>query len=94
MHKHTAVLDKVKWCRSLHGQQPQHFTRSYKDALNPGITDITGAPVPTPHGIYVNDNIYLDVADPCCFEQANATSIEEVFILLGKSNLALLEQAP
>ena len=48
-----------------------------------------GNPVPTPHGIYVDDDIYLDVADPRRFEQAIAASIEAIFILLGESNTAL-----
>ena len=59
------------------------FTPAFKDALNPGILDDIGNPVPTPHGIYVDDDIYLDVADPRRFEQAIAASIEAIFILLG-----------
>jgi hypothetical protein len=45
--------------------------------------------VPTPHGIYVDDDIYLDVSNPRRFEQAIAASIEAIFILLGESNTAL-----
>jgi hypothetical protein len=66
--KHRAVLDKIKWCRSMHGQQKLHFTQAFKDALNPGITDASGIPAPTPHGVYIDDDIYLDVTDLRCFE--------------------------
>ena len=53
-------------------------------ALNNGILDPSGEPAPTPHGVYVGDNIYLDLTDQQCFEQANPTGIKAVFILLGK----------
>jgi hypothetical protein len=65
------------------------FTRAIGDALNPGILDALGNPVPTPHGIYVDDDIYLDVADTSRFEQAIDASIKAIFILLGESNTAL-----
>jgi hypothetical protein len=47
--------------------------------------------VAAPHGIYVDDDIYLDVSDTCRFEQAIAASIEAIFNLLGESNMALRE---
>ena len=46
------------------------FAKAVRDALNPGVLDDTGPPAPTPHGVYVDDDIYLDVADPRRFEQA------------------------
>jgi hypothetical protein len=36
-----------------------------------------------PHGVYVDDDIYLNVADKRRFEQAIAASIEAIFMLLG-----------
>jgi hypothetical protein len=42
----------------------------------------------TPHSVYVDNNIYLDVADICC-KQAIVAGIEAVFILLGNSDTAL-----
>lgn len=46
-------------------------------------------PATTPHGVYVDDTIYLDVADKHRFEQAIAASIKAIFVLLGESNMAL-----
>jgi hypothetical protein len=46
-----------------------------------------GEPAPTPHGVDVDDDIYLDIADRRCFEQATATSIEAVFIILRDSDM-------
>jgi hypothetical protein len=65
------------------------FTSATGDALNPGILDDLGNPAPTPHGIYVYNDIYLDIADSRSFKQAIAASIEAIFILLGESNTAL-----
>jgi hypothetical protein len=89
VEKHRAVLDKINWCRSLGSRHTPRFTPAIRDALNPGVHDNTGNPVPTPHGIYVDDDIYLDIADTRRFEQAIAASIEAIFILLGESNTAL-----
>ena len=89
VQKHRAVLDKIKWCRSLRGKQRPHFTKALRDAINQGVRDASGTPKPTPHGIYVDDDIYLDVAEVCRFEQAIAASIEAIFILLGDSNTEL-----
>jgi len=52
-----------------------------------------GLPVPTPHHVFVDDDIYLKVIDTVRVEQAISTSIEDIFILLGKSDLDL-RQAP
>jgi hypothetical protein len=65
------------------------FIQAFKDALNPRITDASGIPVPTPHAVYIDDDIYLDIADLRCFKQAIAASIKAIFILLGKSKTAL-----
>jgi hypothetical protein len=63
VRKHRAVLDKIKWCRSLGGKKRSRFTWAFRDALNQGIFGKHGDPAPTPHGVYINDNIYLDIAD-------------------------------
>ena len=42
-----------------------------------------------PHIIYIEGDIYLNVADIHRFKQAIATSIEAIFILLGESNTVL-----
>ena len=87
--KHRDVLDKIQWCRSLHNRTKPRFTRAHRDALNQGVIDASGNPAPTPHGVYVDDDIYLDVADTHRFEQAIASSIEAVFVLLGEPNPTL-----
>jgi hypothetical protein len=89
--KHRAVLYKIKWCCSLGGKKQPRFTRAFCNALNQGIFDNHGNPTPMPHGIYVNDDIYLNVADKCRFEQAIAASVEAIFMLRGKSNTALCQ---
>jgi len=89
--KHRTVLNKIRWCCSLQESRRPRFTRAFSDALNPGILDDTGVPAPTPHGVYVDDDIYLDVTDPRHFEQAIAASIEAIFILLGASNTSLCQ---
>jgi hypothetical protein len=87
--KHRAVLDKIKWCHSINSKKRPHFTRAFYNALNKGIFDVQGNPAPTPHGVYVDNDIYLNVADKRRFEQAIAASIEAIFMFLGESNTAL-----
>jgi hypothetical protein len=74
--KHHTVFDKIQWCRSLNGKRWPRFTRAFCDALNQGILDAHGNPVPMPHGVYGDGNIYLKFAKTHRFEQAIATSIE------------------
>ncbi len=42
-----------------------------------------------PHYFFVNDNRYSDVLDLYCIQQAVATKIEAIYILLGDSDLLL-----
>ena len=76
-------------CRSLHGQQKPPFTAASPNTLNPGVLDQSGDLAPTPHAIYVDDGIYLDIADRQRFEQVTAAGIKAVSILLGDSNIIL-----
>jgi hypothetical protein len=87
--KHHTVLDKIKWCHSLGGKKWPRFTRAFCDALNQGIFDEHGNPALTPHGVYIGDDIYLDVANKHQVEQAIAASIEAIFMLLRESSTAL-----
>jgi hypothetical protein len=73
----------------MRGKRHPGFPCTFHDALNQCIFDVNSNPAPTPHGVYVDDDIYLNVADIHWFEQAIATSIEAIFILLGESNTAL-----
>ena len=72
----------------LQAKKP-HFTTAVPDALNLGILDPSGELALTPHGIYIDNDIYLDLADHRRFEQATAAGIEAVFILLSESDITL-----
>ena len=85
--KHRTILDRIQWCRSLQPSSVPLLTRALKDAVNPCIRDTNGTLVATPHLLYMNDNMYLNVADIACFTHATAAGIEAIFILLGESNL-------
>jgi len=74
---------------SLRSKTYPRFTQAFRNAINQGVCDTAGTPSPTPNWIYVNDDIYLDVANTRRFEQAIAASIDAIFILLGDSNTAL-----
>jgi hypothetical protein len=65
------------------------FSVAIADAINTGIIDAQGLPALTPHHVFVDDDIYLDVFDAVHVEQAISASIEAIFILLGKSDLDL-----
>ena len=54
VQKHRAVLDRIKWCRSLRGRKRPHFTKAFRDDINPGVRDAAGNPKPTPHGVYTS----------------------------------------
>lgn len=45
--------------------------------------------MPTPHHFFVDDNIYCDIFDLHCMQQAVAASIEAIYILLGDSDLSV-----
>ncbi len=47
-----------------------------------------GSLQPTPHHLFVNDNIYADIFDSFCIQQAVVASIEAIYILLGESDLS------
>lgn len=86
--KHKVILDKIQWCRSLQGGNKSSFTPAKADTLNPGTLNATGKSASTPHRVYVDDDIYLDITDRRRFKQATAAGIKVIFILLGDSNLA------
>ena len=45
-----------------------YLTKAIKDDINIGVFDATGHPVTTPHLVYVDDDISLDIADVTRFE--------------------------
>ena len=85
--KHRKYLDLLTFGRDL-GRKAVR-TVAKQDALNPGVRarNKTGD-VNTPHHFFVDDDVYCDVYDVVRNEQAIASSIESVFILLGESDLA------
>jgi hypothetical protein len=87
--KHKALLSKLRWDRSLTGRSLRYiFTRAKWDTLNAVVVDAGGHPLPTPHFVYVDDDIYVDLFSVEDFEQCFAASIEAMYILLGPSDLS------
>jgi len=78
--KHRHFLDKLTWDRSLSGRTGTYrFTKAQVDA--------GGNALPTPHYVYADDDIYVDIFSVADFEQCIAASIEAIYILLGASDL-------
>ena len=84
---HSNILDNIQWCQSLKSCSTPTFTCAVPDALNQGLLNKVSHLNSMPHHIYVNDKIYLDNISRLHVEQATATSIEAIFILLGPSAL-------
>ena len=66
--KHHTILDKIKWCRSLQSHSTRPLTRAIADHINHGVLDTHGTPVATPHLVYVDDDIYLNITNITQFE--------------------------
>mmetsp|Transcript_16875 Transcript_16875/g.38682 ORF Transcript_16875/g.38682 Transcript_16875/m.38682 type:complete len:650 (+) Transcript_16875:2568-4517(+) len=84
--KHRKYLDMLTWEPSLgHAKRP--FTPAKRDTKNTGVQDSAGADAPTPHDMYVDDDVYADIyqQDHARLEQAIAAGIEAIFIILGRS---------
>jgi hypothetical protein len=87
--KHKALLCQLRWDRSLTGSSSRYrFTRAEWDTLNAAVVDAGGHPLPTPHFVYVDDDIYVDLFSVEDFEQCIAASIEAIYVLLGPSDLS------
>ena len=87
--KHKDLLDVLLW---EDDPAPQtEFVQAVKDDLNPGVLDDDGKPVPTPHNIYVDDNLLAEVKK--FMPQAIAAAIEAIFVLLGSPDLEVREMA-
>ena len=59
------------------------FTCSIPNTLNQGVPNKTSYPVPMPHHIYFDNDIYLTITNRAHLEQATATSIEANSYYLG-----------
>ena len=63
--KHRHYLDRLQWCHSLTGRCSNTFSVAVADSINTGILDAQGLPVPTPHHVFVDDDICLDILIQC-----------------------------
>ena len=86
-HKHRKYLDKLQWDVSLDSAARKRFVPACPDSQNTGVLDENGNPTDTPHYLFVDDDIYVDVYIRERIEQAIAASIEAMFITLGESDL-------
>ncbi len=86
--KHKHHLDKLQWDISLGNHKRRRFTPAARDSQNPGVRLPDGLLRPTPHHLFVNDDIYADIFDSYPIQQAVVASIEAIYILLGDSDLS------
>ncbi len=86
--KHKHHLDKLQWDISLSNRKRRRFTPATKDSKNPGARLPDGSLRPTPHHLFVDDDVYADIFDSYRIQQAVAASIEAIYILLGKFDLS------
>jgi hypothetical protein len=63
------------------------LTKAIKDDINTGVFDVNGKPVATPHLVYVDNDIYLNIANVARFERTTPAGIKAIFILLSESDL-------
>ena len=80
LEKHSNYTDRVQY-----GPEPDHetlFVQAIADVLNQGVLDDHGNPVPTEHHMFVDDNLIAEIKSR--MKQAQAASIESLFILLGR----------
>ena len=85
--KHRKYLGRANWSKIL-GSKRAKFAPAKTGSLNRDVLDGEGKPAPPPHSFFVNDGIHLDVFDIVRLEQASATSIKAIFILLSERDLA------
>ena len=84
--KHRKYLDRLIWDVTLGSPINEPLTPASPDTLNTGVLDRDGNPINTPHHFFVDDGVYAEIFDKIRIEQAIASSIEAIFILLGHSD--------
>ena len=89
--KHRKYLDQLQWdpALSLFSTKRKHFVPAKRDAKNPGVLDAEGNLTPTPHFMFVDDDCYAEIFLLLRVEEAVASSIEAIFIVLGNSDTFL-----
>jgi hypothetical protein len=85
--KHRQYLDRLQWDRSIGKPPVRAFTHAVRNPNLPSPRTTAGPWEPTPHHVYVDDDIYVDWYDIHRIERAAAASIEAIFVLLGPSAL-------
>lgn len=80
VEKHAKLLSLVKWVRSVDGSV--RFARATACGLNPGVFDSDGKRKPTPHWIYVDDNLLADILSG--MRKTLAAAVEAIFTVLGR----------
>ena len=77
--KHGKFLGRLTWDCSLNSQSSaSQFTKAQWDALNAAIMDASGNALPTPHYVYVDDNIDIDIFSVIDFEKCIAATIKDL----------------
>ena len=98
---HEAFLSRIQWDRSggvdnsatTDGLiRPQHkLVQATKCSKNPGVFDEGGRRLPTPHCMYVDDNLLADIDS--YLNRAVASAVEATYVVMGRPRLDLRPSA-
>ncbi len=87
--KHRSRLDQLKWSKKLGKGKASDFVPAHADERFKGVLDeVTGELTPTPHHLFVDDDLYAELFDKARVEQTVAAGIGAIFMILGESDLA------
>ena len=87
--KHRSRLDQLKWSKQLGKGKASDFVPAHANERFKGVLDEkTGELTPTPHHLFVDDDLYAELFDKARVEQTVAAGIEAIFMILGESDLA------
>ena len=89
IEKHKDLLDAVKWAEPPPAGCT--FAQAKACANNQGVLDPTGAPRPSPHHIYVDDNLMAAISR--FMKQTMASGAEGVFDMCGSPNTKYRQSA-
>ncbi|KAL7528826.1 hypothetical protein ACHAWF_002722 [Thalassiosira exigua] len=74
--KHRKYLDQFQWGKKLRNAKPDEIVPALPGAMHKGVLDESGNDVNTPHNMFVDDGIMMDVYKKKRLEQAIAAGIE------------------
>ena len=89
VQKHKDLLDMISWDEELY--PIPNLTRATPCSKNKGVINEDGSRKPTPHEIYVDDNLIADVKEGMPF--ALAAAVEAIFTIMGVPALHLRQCA-